>query len=339
MKYVVIGAGAAGQGAVRTIIKEDSRAEVTVITQEHAPFYFRPMIVDLINRSGFTHDLAKPPQNFESVHWILGHRVKSIDPKKNQVLLSNKQIVSYDFLVIATGSISDIEYLNGFQKYLLTVHTYPDIIRIKRQIENAKKVVVTGGGYIAVEIIRQLRLRKIEVIYIARADLFWPKDHPGISSNDIVKLLSGVDAAPQFENWIVDVYDFDGVSHTVVFHDGSSVVVDAILAVPSEVPNIGFLQGSGIQTDEGIVVNEELRTNIPNIFACGDCAQVLDLHRNVNRINFGWRSAEKQGEIAGTNAVGKQVIYVPTTQDFYFLDLLGKNLFDRWLGSETPSSQ
>ncbi|MCX7834878.1 MAG: NAD(P)/FAD-dependent oxidoreductase [bacterium] len=338
MRYVIIGAGAAGLSATQTILKEDNQADITVITEEFGPFYFRPMLVELLHRENFIHNIYKVPQSLEIVHWELGARVSSVEPKNNRVLLSNQKSISYDFLVIASGSFPDISYLKGFERFVRTIHSYSDVRRLKQELTHAREVIVTGGGYIAVEIIRQLYLRGLKVYFYARPDLFWPKELPGVTVEDVVRLLEGVDIAPQFDVWITDVYDRDGTTYTVVFNDGSVKYVQSIIAVPAEVPNVAFLQGSGIHIDEGIVVNEELRTNIPNVFACGDCAQVFDLHNNVNRTNFGWRSAEKQGEIAGRNAVGKNQIFIPTTQDFYFLDLLGKNLFNRWIGMEEPSN-
>lgn len=338
MRYVIIGAGAAGLSAARTIFKEEAQAEVTVISQEFSPFYFRPMLVELFNRDGFSHNLHQAPHSLEKVKWELGNRVSSVEPKKNLVILSNQRTISYDFLIIASGAYADTSYLNGIERFVYTIHQYTDVVRLKRQLTNASEVIVTGGGYIAIEVIRQLYLRGLKISFYARPDLFWPKELPGVTVEDIVKLLNGVNVPPQFDLWITDVYDYDGISYTVVLNDGTTKQVQAIIAVPAEKPNVNFLKGSGINIDEGIVVNEELRTNIPNIFACGDCAQVLDLHRNINRTNFGWRSAEKQGEIAGCNAVGKNQIFIPTTQDFYFLDLLGKNLFDRWLGKDEPSN-
>jgi len=93
-------------------------------------------------------------------------------------------------------------------------------------------------------------------------------------------------------------------------------------------PNIGFLKGSGIQCDFGVLVDNHLRTTIPNIYAAGDCAEVFDVNRRESRINFGWRSAMKQGQLAGENLGGGEKLYIRNTEDYFGL-LYGSSLLER----------
>ncbi|MDK9700332.1 MAG: NAD(P)/FAD-dependent oxidoreductase [bacterium] len=333
MHYVVLGAGAAGIAALRAIHREEPSAKLTCITTEPAPFYFRPMLVELFARSAFNHDAGKVPIGLEAVDWHFGARVMTIAPKENVVKLATGEAITYDFLIIATGSKADLSFVEPFREVVNVLHSYSDLIRLKKNLQFGE-VLVIGGGYVAIEIIRQLHNRGNSVTYFARPDYFWPREVPGVTASDIEQILTGVAVPPQFDNEVVDVVDWNGTQYSVIDKKGQRHMVDVILAIPVETPNIGLLKGSGIRCEEGVIVNEELRTNIPNIFAAGDCAQVLDLKHQINRVNFGWRSAEKQGELAGQNAVGKNVVYVPSSQDFYFLDLLGKSLLDRWAGPE-----
>ncbi len=338
MRYTIIGAGAAGLAAVRAIYREEPTATITVISSEPAPFYFRPMLVELFQRDQFSHDTAKPPQSLESIQWRVGANVSSLDPQSNTVTLSTGEKIGYDFLIIASGSIPDLEFIAPFWLPIHTVHNFASVARLKRVLGSGE-VLVIGGGYVAIEIIRQLHNRGNKIHFFTRSDLLWKRELPGVSEKDIVELLNGVGVSPQFDTEIVDAIDLNGQHIAIIDNHGKTTTVEAVIAVPEEVPNIEFLNGSGIGCDEGILVNEELRTNIPNVFACGDCAQVLDVKNQINRINFGWRSAEKQGEIAGRNAAGKATVYIPNSEDFYFLDLLGKNLLDRWANLESRAEE
>ena len=332
MRYTIIGAGAAGLAAAKAILHEEPKAEITVVSFDPTPFYFRPMLVELFGRDQFLHDVKQAPPIYSTVTWKLGFRVGSIEPKSNQVSLTSGETIQYDFLILATGSVPELDFVAPFRQYVNTIHTYSDILRLKRTLGKGN-VLVLGGGYIAVEIIRQLLNRGNKVVYFARPDLFWSRELPGVNARDIEQLLMNAGVPPQFGVEVSDVFDMDGTELGVLSTSGKTFEVETIIAAPAEIPNTAYLKGSGIRTEDGIIVNEELRTNFPNVFACGDCAQVMDVKHQVNRINFGWRSAEKQGEIAGQNAVGKNVVYIPNSDDFYFLDLLGKSLFDRWAGN------
>ena len=94
-------------------------------------------------------------------------------------------------------------------------------------------------------------------------------------------------------------------------------------------PDIDFLADSGIKCDKGILVSEELRTNIANIYSSGDAAQVYDINKKLNRINFGWQSASAQGEIAGQNMAGENAVYI-SDEDKFFKKLYGPSFKEKW---------
>jgi NADPH-dependent 2,4-dienoyl-CoA reductase/sulfur reductase-like enzyme len=93
-------------------------------------------------------------------------------------------------------------------------------------------------------------------------------------------------------------------------------------------PVVHFLEGSGVKVGAGILVDEYLLTNVSNIFAAGDCAEVFDINRRESRINFGWRSAMKQGQLAGENMAGGGKLYIRNTEDYFGL-LYGSPLLER----------
>ena len=113
---------------------------------------------------------------------------------------------------------------------------------------------------------------------------------------------------------IRDVIDLDGITWQAFTSKGRCLDCSFIISAQGDRPNIDFLKNSGLALEKGLLVNEELRTNISNIYAAGDVAQVYDLNRGINRINFGWKSASRQGALAGQNMAGADKVFIPTQQ-------------------------
>jgi NADPH-dependent 2,4-dienoyl-CoA reductase/sulfur reductase-like enzyme len=109
---------------------------------------------------------------------------------------------------------------------------------------------------------------------------------------------------------------------------GVTVRCLAVVVATERLPAIGFLSGSGVNVGTGIVVDDHLLTSVPNIYASGDCAELFDKETRTVRINFGWRSAIKQGRLAGENMAGAGKRFVREESD-YFWALFGPALLDR----------
>src|SRR3989337_2699696 len=101
-----------------------------------------------------------------------------------------------------------------------------------------------------------------------------------------------------------------------------------VVVATERLPVVHFLEGSGVKAGAGILVDEYLRTNVSNIYAAGDCAEVFDINRRESRINFGWRSAVKQGQLAGENMAGGGQVYIKNAEDYFGL-LYGPALNER----------
>ena len=127
---------------------------------------------------------------------------------------------------------------------------------------------------------------------------------------------------------IADVNDVDGKNFEVVTAGGGTIRCHLIVVATERLPSVGFLEGSGVKAGAGVLVDEYLRTNVSNIYAAGDCAEVYDINRRESRINFGWRSAIKQGQLAGENMAGGGKVYIKNSEDYFGL-LYGTPLLER----------
>lgn len=332
MDHVIIGLGAAGRTALTQIHKFEPKAKITVITDEVNPFYFRPFISQMLiedNGGNVETSVEEELRNLNEVDFRLGIRVTHVDVRDNAVELSDGSRVNYNTLLIATGSrFWPQEFgLEGVQTFMLK--TRADALRIKREAAMAQAILIYGGGYQAMEAARAFHLAGKQVCWIAPPGFFWPRQLPDITAAEARQKLEQAGVELRLNRTVTNVADLDGQRYRVTDDAGQSFETDLILLAPHEIPRVDFLVGSGIHIDRGVLVNEELRTNVPNVFAAGDCAQVYDLNSGQSVINFGWKSAARQGVVAGENMAGHDSIII-LNQDEFVLDLMGKKLLERW---------
>jgi NADPH-dependent 2,4-dienoyl-CoA reductase/sulfur reductase-like enzyme len=332
MNHVIIGLGAAGRAALTQIHKFEPSSKITVISEEADPFYSRPYIGQML----IDPEVGKADKSVEDnlrhvkdVEFRLSTRATRVDAKGNAVELSDGTKINYNFLLIASGTrFWPQEFgLEGVHTFMLK--TRADALRLKRESKDAKAVLVYGGGYQALELSRTFHGLGKKVRWIAPPGFFWPRQLPYITAAQVKEKVDKAGLDLRLDRHVVNVVDLDGRRYLVTDDAGENFECDLILLAPHEVPRLDFLVGSGVHLDRGVIVNEELRTNIPNIFAAGDCAQVHDLNSGQSVINFGWKSATRQGMVAGENMAGHDSVIIPS-QDEYVLDLLGKKLVERW---------
>ena len=332
MNHVIIGLGAAGRAALTQIHKFEPSSKVTVISDETDPFYSRPFIGQMLLDPEAGKAEKSVEDNLRSVKetdFRLGTRVTRVDTKGNTVELSDGSRITYNYLLIAAGTrFWPQEFgLEGVQSFMLK--TRADSLRIQREAKNAQGILVYGGGYQALELARIFHLMGKKVCWISPPGFFWPRSMPYTTAAQVKEKLDQAGLDLRLNRLIASVVDLDGRCYRVMDDTGEPFECELIMLAPHEIPRMDFLVGSGIHMDRGILVNEELRTNVPNIFAAGDCAQVYDMNADKSVINFGWKSATRQGLVAGENMAGHDSVIIPS-QDEFVLDLLGKKLLERW---------
>jgi nitrite reductase (NADH) large subunit len=334
MHYVIIGCGAAGLHAAKSIHVYDQAGDISLISYEFKPFYIKPALVDFLAGDVRPHSLlyreTSPLVTLDRVELLTGKRVRGVIPSANEIQFSNGETLSYTFLLIATGTRPRLDpSMMQHADKILTVNTFTDALRLRTRAQEANAVAVYGGGYRALELVRALYRKNIQVTYLTFSDRFWPLDLPGITAGDLRTKLKERDILLIEDDPIVDILDVDGATYRVITSLGREIDAQLIITALGAEPSVEFLDGSGVKIDRGILVAEDMRTNISNIYAAGDVAQVYDINRHLNRMNFGWLSAGEQGTMAGGNMAGRSDVYIPD-EDTYFLQLYGKRLLDRW---------
>jgi nitrite reductase (NADH) large subunit len=332
MQHIIIGCGAAGRAALHRIRRDEPASKITVISDEIDPFYLRPFLgYFLINdRLPEAQQLADSElRETTGIDFVLGTRVNRVIPKDNSVELADGRLLKYNFLLISTGTRFWPQEIAPEGAQYFTLKTKADALRIRREVDRVESVLIYGGGYQALELARICHLKGKKVRWLAPPGFFWPKQMPGVTAIDVKAKLDELKLDVKINRRIVQTLDLDGQHYRTFDDAGESFDSEIIFLAPHEAPRVDFLLGSGIHIDRGVLVNEELKTNFPNVYAAGDCAQVFDINSGQSAINFGWKSATRQGMVAGENMAGGISVIIPS-QDEFTLDLMGKRLLERW---------
>ncbi|NJD62828.1 MAG: FAD-dependent oxidoreductase [Deltaproteobacteria bacterium] len=332
MRYLILGSGPAGIAAAKAVRNLEPDADVVIATEEYAAPYLRPCLPDIV--SGEMEPTAiDDPQGktlaAEKIEIRTGKRARRVDSAKNRVAFSDGTEETYNFLLIAVGGspIVPLAFLRNPGAFF-TLNTLGDALRIRAHAMRSDVAVVYGPGYLGIEAARALRKLGQQVVWISPG---LPRFGNPISGEAEVKITeqlrnNGVRTLEATD--IADVLDLNGKTYVVRTAGGEEIRCQMIVAATERLPSVGFLEGSGVKAGTGILVDEYLRTNVSNIFAAGDCAEVFDINRRESRINFGWRSALKQGQLAGENLAGGGKLYIRNTEDYFGL-LYGSPLLER----------
>ena len=332
MRYLILGSGPAGIAAAKAARNADRGAEVVIATEEFAAPYLRPNLPDLI--SGDKEPSAIPdPQAKDlealGIEFRPGKRARRVDAPRNRVVFSDGGEETFNFLLLATGGKPILPVaLMGAPGSFLVLNSLGDALRIKARAMRSDVCVVYGPGYLGIEAARSLRKLGQQVVWVNPG---LPRFGNPISGevevrmkdklrNQGVTIKEGTDLA--------DAIDVDGRSYLLVTTGGEEIRCQMVVVATERLPAVPFLEGSGVKVGAGVLVDEYLRTSVSNIYAAGDCAEVFDINRRESRINFGWRSAMKQGQLAGENMAGGNQVYIRNTEDYFGL-LYGSPLLER----------
>jgi ferredoxin-nitrate reductase len=293
-KIVVIGAGAGACGFVKSYRALNTDDNIEIFSKENFPFYNRVLLPDYISGTLQWDNLVKMTDAEEYDYNIKMHRgvsIESIDRKNKIVIDSNGQTHFYDVLLMATGSraamLRDVPALQG----IFTMRNRTDADDFKKHVDPASgRVVIVGGGLLGIELAASLREVNVEVTIVQRISRLMDRQLDQLGSQLLHEELTdkGVDIYYNDE-----IERFLGATTVSEIRLKSGLVIDcqAIVIAIGTVPNIEIAKASGLDCQRGVVVNEYLQTNDPDVFAIGEIAE-------FNQFLYGiTAAAEQQAEI------------------------------------------
>lgn len=312
MKYVIIGGSAAGVSAAEVLRKHDNKAEITLICEEEFPLYSRCLLTYLIANSIGEDKLCFKAQDFYKVSKIktyLGSKAISIDTKKKVVSLEDKTRIAYDKLMLATGASPKLVGVPGAgKKGVFTLRKIDDARAIIKMLDTVKQIVVLGGGLIGLRDAYALRLRGKEVTVVVKSpqvlsqmvDMQAARIIASVLEKNGIKIMTGVAAKEVVGKEFVE---------GILLDNGEKLQCQMVIIGKGVKANTELASSCDLKVEDGIVVDEFLRTSDEFIFAAGDCAQTYDISREEKKINALWPCAVEQGEVAALNMLGKKAIY------------------------------
>ncbi len=330
--HVIIGSGPAGINAIETIRRVDSAAPITLICDERAyarmalPYFLANEIpaAQLETGSDEYFDRLRVERHG-------GRRAVRIDSSGRAVHLDNGSTVGFDTLLIATGSSPLRPPIPGADgKHVHNLWTLADATAVTASATGKRPAaILIGGGFIGLIILNALH------------KLGWKLAVVEVEGQILPKMLDrrGAEAA---EAWLrargIDVYTGCSVvgiegsrRKTVALSDGQRLSANLVIVSTGIRPNIGFLTGSGIRTEQGIVVDATCQTNVPGIYAAGDVAQGPNLLGGPPAIHAIQPTAVDHGRVAGANMAARPCTY-PGSLVMNVLDIAGMHCasFGRW---------
>ena len=258
-------------------------------------------------------------QPYEDFFWeknrinLLQAHVQKIEASQNFIILDNGIKMEYDYLVIASGSKSNKfgwpgQDLQGVQG----LYNLQDLQTMEQHTKNIKHAVVVGGGLIGIETVEMLLSRNIKVSFLIREKSFWDAILPPEESQMINKLINHHKVDLQLETELKEIKSNTGGKVTsIITSKGEEINCGFVALTVGVSPNISFVKDSGIETDRGVLIDNNFRTNIKNIFSIGDCAQFKTPLNGRKPLEQVWYTGKMHGEIAAKNIIGLTAEYQP----------------------------
>ena len=312
MKYVMIGFGVAGVAAIEAIRSVDKTGEVILVGDDPHGFYSRPGLAYYL--TGELHDKALYPRTSDDFRRMKFSVVRGQVTKilrENQTLeIKDRPLLSYDRLLIAVGAQAIRLKVPGADlEGVLKLDHMEDAKRILKHARRGKTAVVSGGGITALELVEGLIARGMKVHYLLRGDRYWSNVLDEQESKIVEHSLQKEGVKLHYHSELVEVTGRNGQVTGVRLQDDKILKCDMVAYAIGIRPRVDLAKQAGLEIDRGILVNEYLQTNDPNIYAAGDVAQVYDPSTGTSIIDSLWTPARQQGYAAGLNMAGKKTKY------------------------------
>lgn len=335
--YLIIGGGISGTTAAETIRSRDKNGSIVIANTEPHPLYCRIMIS---KPNFFLEEIPKEHIWLKSKKWyeeknielLSGKTILALDTSGKYATIDDGGIIKYEKLLIATGrSPQKLKVPRIDKEGVFSMHTVDNIDAIQKKAKQAKKAVVIGGGLIGFEASNILRQTGLEVTLLIRGDRILRKVISENDSRTIEKEMSksGVQILKNEE--VKEIMGTKSVE-SIIAKNSKIIPCQIIIAAIGTAFISGPFESAGIKIGKGVIVNEYLETNLPDIWAAGDAVEFCARNSKEGVIIESWANAIKQGKIAGLNMIGEhdphQTIFSRSASGFGFsLSITGQSKY------------
>ena len=311
---VVLGNGISGITTAR-LLRKQTEESLTVISEE-TPYFFSRTALMYVYMGHLQFEHTQP---YEADFWkknkidLVQKRVIQLDAEKQQLVFEDQSTLHYDRLVLACGSVpnrfgwpgQDLDAVQG-------LYHKKDLDSLEKWSDTIEEATVVGGGLIGIELVEMLHSRGKKVHFFVRESSFWNTVLPPEESEMINQhiLAHGIDL--QLETQLGSIEgDASGRVCAVRTSFGNFYRSQFVGLAVGVSPNVDFLKGSGLELGKGILVNRYLETNLPNVYAVGDCAEQREPHPGRRAIEAVWYTGRMMGETLAQTLAGNKTAYQP----------------------------
>ncbi|GAB3865722.1 hypothetical protein GCM10028824_04990 [Hymenobacter segetis] len=313
MHLVILGNGITGVTCALTVRRLRPEARITLVSSESAHHYSRTALMYVY----MGHLRAQDIKPYADWFWaenrlaLVHATATALNTAENLLVLDNGTTLAYDQLLLATGSESKLfgwpgQHLAGVQG----LYGLPDLEAMTRDTHGIGRGVVVGGGLIGVELAEMLHTRGIEPLVLVREARYWASVLPPEEANLVDRQFQENHVAVRYGTELREILgDADGRVRAVVTTAGEEIACQWVGLATGVTPNLTLANTSNVETAQGILVDEFLRTNVPNVFAAGDCAQHRQPGTGEVPIEQLWYTGRMQGETVAHTICGQPMHY------------------------------
>lgn len=312
---VIIGNGAAGITAARHLRSIEPQWRITVISGESKYHFSRPAMMYIF----MGHMRYVDTKPLEDHIWeqerieLVRDWVTEIDADASTLKLHKGVTLAYDKLLLATGSKSNKFGWPGQDlKRVQGLYDLMDLHQLYENVKGTRHAVIVGGGLIGIEFGEMLHSCHIPVTFVVREKSYWDNVLPAEESAMVTRIIQEAGFKLHLETELKEIVDDgSGAACAVITGHGERIDAQLVGLTAGVSPNLDLVRESKIDTNRGILVDWGLRTNVPNIFAAGDCAEIVNEGETRNLMQQVWYTGKMQGKTAAEAMAGREVRYDP----------------------------
>jgi len=309
MRVIVIGNGLAGTISSKTLRELDPKAKIDIYAEEKYLYYPRPNLIEFLADHIPQENLfafSKEWYENQNIDLHLGEPVRTVDPDSKEIELGSGKRVKYDALLIANGAYSFLPPFKGTEKRgVFTLRTLDDSLALKEWIKDHVNVAIIGGGLLGLEIARALRFRNAEIQVVEFFDRLLPRQLDTQGASVLKAQIEKMGISVRLGVATEEIIGQDRI-RGLRFKGGDELEAEAAVVAAGVRPHIKLAKEAGLATDKGIIVNDQLQTSHPDVFAAGDNIQHKDRIYGIIPASF------NQARTAAFNIAGQERKYEGT---------------------------
>lgn len=312
MRYLILGNSAAGVTAAGAVRRVDPAGEITIVGDEPYSYYARVLTSYYLGGLVTRDSLWLADENWylrQGIKLLAGRRAVAVDGASQRVGLDDGREIPFDRLLVATGAAPQQINIPGSNlPGVFTLRTLDDAAAIRKFARPGGRALVVGGGLVGIKAAEGLHARGLNVRLVVSSARILSQVLDDTGAELVHRVMTDAGFTIHLREDVVALEGREKVT-AAVLRSGVTVPADVVVVGKGVQPNVAFLEGSGIEVDRGILVDEYLGTSIQGVYAAGDVAQAYDYARQERRINAIWGNAVEQGRLAGFNMAGRHTPY------------------------------